>query len=163
VRAQDHWAYYCSLCPVATAESTLPAMVGHAIYPHLSERARQTVDERSFMTPQEEPRSYFYLAMTDFKYNPMVAVKLGILIAVLVMMVFIKRPFCRMFCPLGAIWSFFNQASWLRFRLRFASCPSCDNCKEMCPVDIRVSDKLNSAECIRCLDCLDCAGVHTTT
>jgi polyferredoxin len=172
LRAKEHWAYYCSLCPLGTLEGTVPAMAGHALLPHLSQSTQQRIADTSDRVKEaqaagvplpDEPRGYFYVGLSDFAYSRMVTVKLVILGAVLLMMVFIKRPFCRMFCPLGAIWSFFSQASWLRLKLRFASCPSCDKCKEMCPVDIRVSDKLNSAECIRCLDCLDCAGVHTTT
>jgi ferredoxin-type protein NapH len=163
LRAEDHWAYYCSLCPLGTLEGTVPAMVGHHVLPHLSEKTQADILAKSSADPQDEPRQYFYLALSSFTYGRMVWVKLGILGAILLLMVFIKRPFCRMFCPLGAIWSVFNQASWLRLKLRGLSCPTCEMCRELCPVDINVSDKLNSAECIRCLDCLECPHVQTTT
>ena len=163
LHAKESPLYYCSLCPVATIQSTTPALIGHAIMPHLSKATQQSIRDKSLLTPEENPRSYFYLAMDTFKFGKMVWVKFGILGFFLGLMLFTKRPFCKIFCPLGAFWSFFNQASWLRLKLRLKTCPSCDQCKEICPVDIRVSDKLNSAECVRCLDCLDCGGVHTTS
>lgn len=88
--------------------------------------------------------------------------KVGILVAFLAAFVFIKRPFCRVFCPLGAIFSPFNAFSAYRLDFDGEECIHCDRCVKKCPVDIKVYENPNSAECIRCLECTDCVCVSLT-
>ena len=73
----------------------------------------------------------------------------------------IKRPFCRVICPLGLILSFFNRVSLFRLEVSSA-CNRCDVCQKLCPVDIKVYEDPNSDQCIRCLDCTACACVTKT-
>lgn len=72
---------------------------------------------------------------------------------------FMKRPFCRFFCPLGAIYSLFNRVSYLRLEVQ-SGCSRCNRCEEVCPVHIRVYEDPNSPECIRCLECTACTQVQ---
>ena len=85
--------------------------------------------------------------------------KLGITAVTLAAFLFIKRPFCRFLCPLGAIYSLFNPVSYARLEVA-GSCNKCDKCREVCPVDINVYEEPNSPECIRCLECTSCAHVN---
>jgi polyferredoxin len=78
---------------------------------------------------------------------------LAILLVFLVAMVMIKRPFCRLVCPLGAIYSPFNRHSVLQLEVDHGQCIKCGQCREVCPVDIDISDDANSAECVRCFEC----------
>ncbi len=89
-------------------------------------------------------------------------IKMGILITFLISFVYIKRPFCRMICPLGAIFSLFNAFSAYRLEVDETQCIRCNKCVKKCPVDIKVYDNPNSTNCIRCLECTDCACVSLT-
>lgn len=94
------------------------------------------------------------LVLTNESLQPMLGAlfnwKVGALIALIVMCLFVYRPFCRFLCPLGALYSFFNRFALLRYKVDESKCTHCDNCLKVCKVDIRtVSDK----ECIQCGAC----------
>ncbi len=82
--------------------------------------------------------------------------KLAILAAFLALMVISYRPFCKVACPLGAIYSLFNRISLISLRIDREACTNCGKCKSLCPVDIDASKEPDSPECIRCLDCREC-------
>ena len=76
--------------------------------------------------------------------------KVGVLLALIVLCLFVYRPFCRFLCPLGALYSFFNRFALLRYRVDEQVCTGCGKCLAVCKVDIRsVSDR----ECIQCGAC----------
>lgn len=79
--------------------------------------------------------------------------KVFILVFFLIAMVFVKRPFCRSLCPLGALYGTLNRFSLYRLSVSSSKCVKCGKCEQVCPVDISVYDNPNSAECIRCLEC----------
>jgi len=85
--------------------------------------------------------------------------KITILIIFMGLMLFYKRIFCRVLCPLGALFSLFNRFSVFRMRVD-DSCTECGRCHEICPIDIKVYENPNQADCIRCLKCTDCKHVH---
>lgn len=77
--------------------------------------------------------------------------KVGVLVALVLVSLFVYRPFCRFLCPLGALYSFFNRFALLRYRVDNEACTSCGACLAVCKVDIRtVSDR----ECIQCGACV---------
>ena len=84
-----------------------------------------------------------------------------VLFAFLVWFVVSKRPFCRVACPLGAMFSLFNGVSVVR--LEAFHCNGCDTCRCNCPVDLNVYLDQNSKECIRCLHCTKCDYVKMIT
>lgn len=86
------------------------------------------------------------------------ALKLVILGVFLALFVMIKRPFCRTFCPLGAIFSLFNRVSIVQLKVT-GQCRQCGKCRANCPVDIQISENPVSRECIRCLNCTSCKNV----
>jgi len=77
----------------------------------------------------------------------------SITLAVLLLAVMVSRGFCRLFCPLGAIFSLFNRFSLFRFNLTYSRCNDCKACAKLCPVDIDPVTQMNTAECIRCYEC----------
>lgn len=79
--------------------------------------------------------------------------KVGLLLAILVLSVFVYRPFCRYLCPLGAIYGPFNRFALYRFRVEQDKCVACGKCQKACKLDIPVWKTPNSVECIRCGDC----------
>lgn len=80
--------------------------------------------------------------------------KLTILIVLLVVSIFVYRPFCKMFCPLGAIYGLFNKISFLKMRHDASSCVSCGKCVRTCKMEVVPTENPNSAECIRCGECV---------
>ncbi len=80
-------------------------------------------------------------------------VRLAITCAVIAFVILVSRGFCRVFCPLGAIFSFFNRFSLFRFSLAFTKCNNCAACAKLCPVDIDPVSQMNTAECVRCHEC----------
>jgi len=80
-------------------------------------------------------------------------VKVGILLLVIACAVGIKRPFCRLVCPIGAIYGPFNKASLLRLKLDRPTCKSCRVCRKVCPMNIEPHEEPNQLECIRCGEC----------
>jgi polyferredoxin len=82
------------------------------------------------------------------------ASKVGILLIFLALMVFIRRPFCRIVCPLGAIYSLFNKVSVFRMVHHPDKCVLCKECYNHCPMGVRFYEGANQPDCIRCLKCM---------
>jgi len=80
--------------------------------------------------------------------------KVLILLILLVLMVFIRRPFCRMICPLGAIYSLFNRLSIFKMVYHPDKCVHCQQCYKNCPMGVRFYEGANQPDCIRCLKCM---------
>ena len=93
-------------------------------------------------------------------------IRLGFLVVILFMALFITRPFCRWFCPTGAMMGLVGQFSFLTVSRNATEClgPTCDSprCKTACPVGIDVMAKpfgpIYDPECILCLDCVAKCG-----
>lgn len=81
--------------------------------------------------------------------------KLAILLVILVLSVFLYRPFCRYLCPLGALYGFCNKFALYRFTLNEEKCIHCGACHKVCGLDIDPSKTPNHSQCIRCGKCLD--------
>ena len=81
--------------------------------------------------------------------------RIAILVVILVLSVFLYRPFCRYLCPLGAVYGFFNRFALYRFTLNEEQCTHCGACHQVCGLDIDPSKTPNHSQCIRCGKCLD--------
>ncbi len=80
--------------------------------------------------------------------------KVGVLVVILLLSVFLYRPFCKYLCPLGAAYALFNRASFYRLRLEEEKCIHCGACKRVCLMGVDASKKPDDMECIRCGDCV---------
>lgn len=80
--------------------------------------------------------------------------KLLLLGVTVILAVLFSRPFCRVVCPLGAIYSLFNPISFYKMNVDSGKCIKCDICSKNCPVDIKIYENANSPECIRCGNCV---------
>lgn len=80
--------------------------------------------------------------------------KVGLLILVVLLALWVYRPFCKYVCPLGAIYSLFNPVALYRYQIQEDRCTKCGRCASACKMDIKVWKQPNSRECIRCGDCL---------
>lgn len=91
--------------------------------------------------------------------------KAALLAGLLVLSVFVCRPFCRYLCPLGALYAPFNRFAFYRFQVDRDTCTSCGQCQTACTLDIPVWKNPNSLDCIRCGDCrraCPTGALHTT-
>ena len=77
--------------------------------------------------------------------------KTGLAVGFCVWSVVMFRPFCRFFCPLGAIYSFFNKTAVFGIRVDAQKCTGCGACTAACGMDTL---KINDRECIRCGECI---------
>jgi ferredoxin-type protein NapH len=84
------------------------------------------------------------------------AVKLGILAAFVGAILFFHRPWCRVFCPLGVIFSAFNRVSGFFLRADRSACTDCRRCQHLCQYNIEPQKSPNDLRCIRCLECTRC-------
>lgn len=84
------------------------------------------------------------------------AVKLTILGLFLAAIFFMKRPWCRVLCPLGAIFSLFNRVSAFFLRFNAEKCNDCERCHKMCEYGIEPEKSSNDLRCNRCLECIGC-------
>lgn len=77
-----------------------------------------------------------------------------LLIALVVLSLFVFRPFCRYLCPLGAVYGLLNPVALYRYHVDADKCTACGTCRRACPGDIPVNKTPNSPECIRCGNCV---------
>ncbi len=84
------------------------------------------------------------------------AAKLLVLAAFVVGIFFMWRPWCTLFCPLGAIFSMMNRASIFFLRIDEPRCRDCSLCRKRCHYGGQAEKRAHDMECIRCLDCTRC-------
>jgi ferredoxin-type protein NapH len=84
------------------------------------------------------------------------AFKLGIIAAFFGAILFFKRPWCRVLCPLGVIFAAFNRASAFFLGVARPGCTDCKRCHKLCQYNIEPEKSPNDLRCIRCLECTRC-------
>ena len=80
-------------------------------------------------------------------------IKMTILIGTIVGCIFIFRFFCKILCPLGAIYGLLNKISIYHLDVDRLKCINCGKCKAVCKMDVDPVKNPNSIECIRCGAC----------
>ncbi|MFQ8628715.1 MAG: 4Fe-4S binding protein [Dorea sp.] len=80
--------------------------------------------------------------------------KACILIITLIGCLSVCRFFCKVMCPLGAIYGLLNKVSIYHMECNKKTCASCGKCHNVCPMDVDPVKNPNSAECIRCGKCV---------
>ena len=83
------------------------------------------------------------------------ALKISILLVVIVGSVVVHRFFCRVMCPLGAIYGLLNKYSLYRIDCAHDKCIGCGRCKKVCPIELDPTIDFDSVECVRCGRCVD--------
>ncbi|MBE6097411.1 MAG: 4Fe-4S binding protein [Schwartzia succinivorans] len=77
--------------------------------------------------------------------------KFSLLTVFLILMIFIYRPFCRWFCPLGAFYGLLNKYALLGITVNASSCIHCGKCAAVCKMDTKIA---GDHECISCGSCI---------
>ncbi len=76
-----------------------------------------------------------------------------ILLTTIILSIMIYRPFCKLICPLGAIYSLFNKVSFYRYKINCDKCIKCGKCAKVCLMNVDPVKDANHLECIRCGNC----------
>lgn len=77
-----------------------------------------------------------------------------ILLGVVVLQVFLYRPFCNLLRPLGTFYGLCNKVSLYQQEVDQNKCTSCGVYSRVCQMDVEVFRPPNHAECILCGDCV---------
>jgi len=130
----EHW--FSKFCPIGSIVAGIPWVAWNPINPSTG---NLTI----------EPGTVGWLYYT----------KIVLMLVIVSLFIFIKRPFCRFMCPLGLFWSFFNKVSVMKLEIE-PGCTHCNACQTKCPEDIKVFEDPNAGDCVRCLDCTDCEHIR---
>lgn len=85
----------------------------------------------------------------------LLAWKVFLLVIILIGSVIIFRFFCKLLCPLGAIYGLMNKVSLYRLKVDESKCIHCGKCAKVCLMDVDPVKSPNDAECIRCGACAE--------
>lgn len=78
------------------------------------------------------------------------------LIIIILLSLYIKRPFCNYLCPYGAGLNLISSIRILRVTRHDEHCIQCKACDHVCPVRIQITPKetVNNVNCLSCHDCI---------
>lgn len=85
--------------------------------------------------------------------GPIFLIKSVITVLTILGCIYFDRFFCKLMCPLGAIYGLLNKISIYRMYFNNETCIGCGKCAHSCPMDVDPSKVPNSVECIRCGKC----------
>lgn len=81
------------------------------------------------------------------------SLKMAILVLTVIGCVFVYRFFCKVMCPLGAVYGVLNKISIYHLEVNKDQCVNCGKCARICKMDVDPTKTPDSAECIRCGAC----------
>lgn len=98
-----------------------------------------------------------YYALFNFWSSEVTITSLIFLGIIIVSSLFIERPFCKYFCPFGAVLGLFNFIRIFKLRRNEKTCISCKLCDIKCPmlIDISTKNTISSPYCISCMECTE--------
>jgi polyferredoxin len=96
-----------------------------------------------------------YYALFNFWSEEVSVMGLIVLGVVVVLSLFIERPWCKYACPYGAVLGLFNLFRIFKIRRNSSSCIHCKACDKTCPMNISVSGcgSVLNHQCISCMKC----------
>ncbi|MCP4714111.1 MAG: 4Fe-4S binding protein [Deltaproteobacteria bacterium] len=131
---------FCKVCPLAVLEAGIPLVLMDS-----------DVYQRLFEYESGNFTGWLFVF------------KIVVLLGIIILTFNIKRPFCRVLCPLGAFFGLCNRHSITCLRVDQELCNNCQLCARKCPVDLNISENPESAECLRCMRCTFCDAVTADT
>ena len=106
-------------------------------------------------------QSFWQIVSGIASFSPLLWIRLIIFFAVMILVAYIPRSWCKYFCPNGALMALLSRFSFLGLKRELTKCTraECRICVEACPMKVRITElpweKFNDPECIYCLKCID--------
>ncbi len=96
-----------------------------------------------------------YYALFNFFTGEVAVTAFIVLGVIMVLSLIIERPWCRYFCPYGAMLGLFNYIRIFKIRRNKNTCIGCKQCDKVCPMNINVSQSgiVRDPSCISCHKC----------
>jgi polyferredoxin len=96
-----------------------------------------------------------YFALFNFWSTEVAWSALAILSMVLLLSIFVERPWCKYACPYGAVLGITNLFRVFSIKRSESTCKADGACSIMCPMNIPVDTKkvIRDHQCISCLEC----------
>jgi polyferredoxin len=94
-----------------------------------------------------------FFGITEFFSLEVASVSFLVFLVLIAASAVLYRPFCRLFCPIGAILSLAASRARLKL-LRTPECINCGKCDMICPTG-EAGKNAPKAECYLCLRCLE--------
>ena len=96
-----------------------------------------------------------YYALFNFWTGEVALSGFLILGLVILLSLFVQRPFCKYACPYGAVLGVFNLFRIFGIRRNAKTCIDCKACDRSCPMNISVSTsgRVRDHQCITCMKC----------
>jgi len=86
----------------------------------------------------------------------------GFVVVVLALSVIKRRLWCRMMCPLGALYALIGRFTFMR-RIVGDGCIHCHECNDACSMGAIFDDtEYDAGECIMCMDCVEVCPQYGT-
>jgi len=109
-----------------------------------------------------------YNALFSFWTSDVSILSIIVLLTIIVLSLFVERPWCKYACPYGAVLGLFNRVSFFKLKRNEASCIQCKKCDQGCPMNIDISSQstVRDLSCIKCMACTsesDCPVAETVT
>jgi len=96
-----------------------------------------------------------YYALFNFFTNEVAVTAYITLGVIVVLSLFVERPWGKYFCPYGALLGLFNPIRVFKLRRNKETCVGCKKCDRVCPMNIEVSGRevIRNHQCISCHKC----------
>lgn len=95
------------------------------------------------------------LKMLDF-FLQLSGTPLRVIVLLLLLSFFFRNPFCRFFCPYGALLGLVSRLSPVKVERSESACVGCGGCNRACPshLDVMHKKRVCSEGCVGCLSCV---------
>jgi len=97
-------------------------------------------------------------------YKPGVVLPAGwiLISAILILSLFIYRPWCHLFCPFGLVGWLFEKLSIYKIKVNYNTCISCGKCSKACPSNVMDAILKQDKVIPDCFSCSTCINVCPT-
>ncbi len=93
-----------------------------------------------------------YQGLRHFHASTLIA---ALFVAALAGSLFVPRLYCRLLCPLGALFGLLSRFSLFRLEREVGRCTDCDACGADCQGAAEPQGRLRATECMLCMNCVE--------